>query len=172
MKNITRQQKGLACRQAGFTLVELALYGGLLSILLVVFMQILGSVLDAQLESESATSLEQASRFINARFIYDFLTSDSVASPSAFGQTGTVLVLTKAGQNYQYNVSGNNLVLTNGGSQNALNNYDTTVSNVSFTKIGNAGGKPTVRISFTLTGKTKRNGATESKIVQTTYGLR
>src|SRR3990172_6790072 len=48
----------------GFTIIELILYMGMLSILLAVLSQIFVSILNVQLESQSSSSIEQDSRYI------------------------------------------------------------------------------------------------------------
>jgi prepilin-type N-terminal cleavage/methylation domain-containing protein len=167
---MTRSAKTIS----GFTLIELLIYMGILSILLVVLSQIFGSVLDAQLESESTSAVHRDGRFILSKLSYDIHKAQSIVTPAAIGNQSTSLQLTIEGINYTYTVSSGNLEITSGLETNNLNSGDTTVSNLTFTRIGNsvANAKNTVRITYTITSKIVRPKGMETKDFQTTIGIR
>ena len=158
----------------GFTLVELLIYIGILSILLTVLAQIFGSILDAQLESEATSSVQQDGRFILSRLTYDIRRSDDIVVPAALGNQSTSLQLTIGGVSYTYSLNGGNLELTEGVETNSINGSDSTVSNLSFTRIGNSvvNAKNTIQIEYTVTTKVLRPKGLETKDFQTTIGIR
>jgi len=157
----------------GFTLVELLIYMGLLSIILVVLSQIFGSILDAQLESEATSSVHRDGRFILSKLTYDVHRANSIVLPASLGASSTSLQLDISGIN-TYSLNNGNLELTDSLGTNNLNSGDTIVSNLTFTRIGNsvANAKNTVRIFYTVTSKVIRPKGLETKDFQTTIGIR
>ena len=158
----------------GFTLIELLIYMGLLSIILVVLSQIFGSILDAQLESEASSSVHRDGRFILSKLSHDIHKAQSIVDPAAIGEQSTDLQLTIDGINYTYSIYNGNLEVASGTETNNLNSGDTTVSDLTFTRIGNsvANAKNTVRITYTITSKIVRPKGVETKDFQTTIGIR
>ena len=159
---------------SGFTLVELLIYMGLLSIILVVLSQIFGSILDAQLESQASSSVHRDGRFILSKLSHDIHKAQSIVDPAAIGEQSIDLQLTIDGINYIYSLDNGNLEVSDGVEANNLNSGDTTVSDLSFTRIGNsvANAKNTVRITYTITSKIVRPKGMETKDFQTTIGIR
>ena len=177
MKNYMRKFSILNSQfsiQRGFTLIELLIYMGLLSIFLVVLSQIFGTVLDAQLESQSTSAVHRDGRFILSKLTYDIHKAQSIVTPAAIGNQSTNLQLTIDGINYTYSVYNGNLEITNGVETNNLNSGDTSVSGLSFTRVGNtvANAKNTVQITYTITSKIVRPKGMETKDFQTTIGIR
>lgn len=167
MKKIFRNQKG-------FTLVELLLYMGIFSILIVALFQLLSSILDVQLESQSTAGVSQDGRFIVNRLSYDIQRSTSIISPS-LGSQGQSMQLSDGTTTYSYTLTNGNLILTSTppGTVDELNSYNTSVSNINFLRLGNAGGlADTITVSFTLTSKIIRRGGAPSKNFKTTIGIR
>lgn len=159
-----------SCR--GFTVVELILYMGILTILLTVLTEVFGSILDTQLESQAVSSVEQDARFILSRLTYDIMNAQSITTPINLGDQTQTLQLTKSGIDYTYSVAGGNFSLTDNFGTDQLNSFDSTISNLSFTRLGASSGKPTITIEFTLTSLTRQAKGPETKSFQTTVGLR
>jgi prepilin-type N-terminal cleavage/methylation domain-containing protein len=159
-------------RSRGFTLIELLIYMGILSIFIVVLASIFTSVLDTQISSQTTSSVAQDGRYIYTRLIYDINRAQAVTLPATLGQTTTSLQASISGQLYTYALSSGNLTVTNGINTINLNSSETAVSNLSFQRIGNAAGKHTFRILFTVTSRTPLHGLTDSENFQTTAGLR
>lgn len=146
---------------------------GMLSILLGVLMQIFVSVLDVQLESESTSSIDQDSRYILSRFMYDINRADkTIILPVNLGDTTSTLEIKIDNINYNYNLDAGNLEVTDDTGTYTLNSFDTTISNLTFQKLGILEGTNTIRINFTITGKTIKPGGVETKSFQTTVGTR
>jgi len=158
--------------QKGFTLIELILYMGLLSVLLLVLSQVFTTVLEGQINAEATSSVAQDGRYIYSRFIHDVHNADSVATPSALGEISESLVLSSNTLVYTYFLSNGNLYISDPTGTHQLNSFNTTVSDLVFQRIGNVAGKHTFQIHFTVTSKGELRGNNEIKIFQTTAGLR
>ncbi len=166
-------------KNRGFTLVEMLIYMGIFSIMLIALTQIFTSIIDVQLESQSNGSVSQDGQYILSRLTYDIQRAQDIATPSAqaLGTPSSTLGLVindVNGTSYTYASSSGNLVVTNNLGTNQLNGYDTSLSEVSFTRLGNsgAGNKNTITFSFTLTSKTARNSVYQSRTFQSSIGLR
>lgn len=157
---------------AGFTLVELLIYMGILSVILIVLTDILVAAFGVQASSQSTSQVAQDGRYIYSRLIYDINQASDVSTPSALGNTTNTLTLNKDGTTYTYALSGANLVVTDNSGTYQLNSVDTSLSSLQFQRIGNPGGKHTFRISFTVNGIINLNGRFDSKAFLTTAGLR
>lgn len=148
--------------------MELVLYMGLLVILLTILSSLFTTSIESQLGSQKFSAVQQDGRFILNRITYDLQNASSVITPSALGSSATTLVLVKDGVTYTYSLTGSNLLLDGV----RLNGFNTSVSNVSFQKLGNTGGKPTVKLAYTVTSLTLNNGTSDIKNYQTTVGLK
>ncbi len=161
-------------KKKAYTLVELLVFMGIFSVFLVVLTNILTSVLDVRQESESTSSVQQDGNFLLNRFSYDISRANAIITPSAIGSTTQSLNITVNGQSYVYALNSNNLQLTANGVSDNLNSVSTSISNLSFTRIGNSPGdnKDTIQVAFTVTSNIKKTSGLETKSFQTTVGLR
>lgn len=158
--------------RAGFTIVELLIYMAIMSILLVVLSNIFTSIIDVRLESESVSAVEQDGMYILSRFTYDIPRAQSITTPASLGASTNSLSIVVDGTAYTYAVNNNNLELTTSSGTDVLNSINTTISGLSFLRLGNSGGNNTIRITYTVTSVTLQNGNPETKQFQTTVGLR
>lgn len=156
----------------GFTLVEIIMYMGILTFLLLILTQLLSQVLSVQLESEATSSVQQDGRLILARLTYDINRAEDIVLPATPGASTDTLELTIDGVSNKYSLSTEDLVISNDLGLNNLNSYGTTISNLSFKRLGNVGGKPTITASFTLQSVTSREKGPEIKNFQITAGTR
>lgn len=154
--------------RSGFTILELTLYMGLLLILLAVISQLFTASLESQLASQTFSYTQQDGRYIMNRLTYDIQRATAVTTPSSLGGSSATLQMTVAGSTYTYSLTGQNLLL-NG---IRMNGFNTAISNLSFQKLGNTGGKPTIKFAYTVTSLTLKYGAAEVKNYQSTVGLR
>lgn len=158
--------------QRGFTIVELLIYMGILSIILGILSMIFVQIIDSQLESQATSSVEQDSRFLLSRFMYDINHASSIVSP-ALGATSNSFQIVREGVTYTYSINGNNdLQVATNTETDTLNGYDTSVSGLSFQQLGKLGGENSVRIELTLTSRTLRKSGPETRNVQTTVSTR
>jgi type II secretory pathway pseudopilin PulG len=160
--------------QKGTTMVELLLYMGILSILLVTLTSIFVSALDVQSESQATSSVEQDGNYILARLSYDIHRAQSINIPATNGATNNSFQIVIGGMNYTYSVDGNNnLILTDNLESNNLNNYNSSISNFSVQRLGNAGGvEDTLKINFTVTSRVRKISGFETRDFQTNLSLR
>ena len=156
----------------GFTVTELLIYMGLMSIFLVVLMGIFTAALKTKLASESTSGISQDSRYILSKLSYDVNNADSVTLP-ALGVTSSSLQIVASGSASTYAINGGNLVRTTGGVSTNLNGADTQLDSISFKNIGNPGGKPTIQVVYTVRSKMIiPGGRTETQTINTTVGTR
>jgi type II secretory pathway pseudopilin PulG len=161
--------------ESGITIIELVIYIGLLSIFMLVLLDVFITVLNARLETESTSTLNQDTRYILTRLAYDIGNADSVVLPAALGDSGNVLKITKGGITETFSIDAlGNLILDDGVSPQKLNGVDTALTDISFKKIGNPeeGDKPTVKISFTVKSLIIRQAGEQTRTVDTTIGTR
>lgn len=142
-----------------FTLVEILIYMGIMAVFVTVLTNIFLSVLEIQIESSSTSLVEIDGRYILSRLIYDIHQAAGITTPSSPGQTTSSLVL----NTHSFTVSNGALLID---STDNLTNIDTTISNFSVTRLGNALDNDTLQISFDLA-----HGA-EARSYQTTVSLR
>lgn len=175
MKIIKFLNKKSIFSQRGVTVVELLLYMAILSALLTILTSVFVSALDVQSESQTTSSVEQDGNYILARLAYDIHRGQNINIPSYNGlPVSNNFQIVINGVNYTYSIDvNNNLILTNNLGVNNLNNYGTSISDFSIQRLGNVGGiENTLRVSFTVTSRTKRISGYESKNFQTNLSLR
>lgn len=165
MRNILNKSKGT-------TLIELLIYMAILSVMLIVTTDILVSILDLKIESEATTYVEQDGRYILSKIGYDAGRASAITTPSAIGDTTATLTLVIAGENFDYQIVSNNFQLTNNSGTFNLNSNQTAVGSASFRKIGNALGKQTVIVEFTINSIAQRPAGIETRNYRSTFGLR
>lgn len=159
-------------QKRGFTIVELLVYMGLMSIFLVVLLGIFTASLNAKLASESTSGVSQDSRYILSKLSYDINNADSIVLPG-LGETSASLQMVTSGSTSTYAISGGNLVKTENGVSMNLNGIDTQLSSISFKNIGNPEGKPTIQVVYTLGSKIiVQGGQTQTQTINTTIGTR
>lgn len=160
--------------QKGITVIEMILYMTILSALLTMLTSIFVSALDVQSESNASSSVEQDGNYILARLAYDIHRAQSINIPVTNGDTSDNFQIAINSVNYSYSVNlNNNLIISNDLGVNNLNNYATSVSDFLVQRLGNTGGiEDTLKINFTLSGRTKRVSGVETKNFQTNLSLR
>lgn len=159
-------------RFKGFTLVELLIYMGLISALLLVMTELFGAIFDVKIETEATSAVQEDGGFIVRRLIYDVSRSTAITTPASYGGNSASLVLTIGGVANTYVLSNGVLQVTNGAGTDRLSSSETTISGLNFQKVGSEVGNETVRVTFTTTSVAQRNSGSESRNLQTTIGRR
>lgn len=160
-------------KQKGITLIEVILYIALLSIFILVLLDIFMGGLNLQFESQATSAVQTDGQFIMARLMWDLKNADSLTAPAALGGSSSTLVFISSGISYTYSLSGGILSLSRSGETLALNSLESNISSITFTRLGNVGGKPTIKVDFTINGNTIKSGNNiETRTYQTTFGLR
>ena len=158
--------------QSGFTLIEMYIYMVILAVFLLVMTDLLVGVLNAQLESQAVSSVEQDGRFILARLSYDINRTNAIVDPGGLGSSSAGLVLDIEGDTYSYSLEGNDLILTSTLGSGKLNSSESLISDLNFETIGNIGGRETVRLNFKVSSKARQSSGQEERTFQTTIGRR
>lgn len=156
----------------GFTLLELIIYMGIFSMVLLILVQIFGVALDIMGESQAKSTVAQDGEYINLRLGYDIKRAEKVVLPSALGGESQNLQIVISGENYSYSLVNGKLKITNNAGADDLSGFDITVSNLKFKRLGYENGKDNIVVSFTLSSKTLYRGKTETRNFQTAFGLR
>jgi type II secretory pathway pseudopilin PulG len=159
-------------KTSGFTLLETIIYVSILCLFIMILTQTFTTILDAQLESQATSSVEEDGNYILTRLNYDIRRAENVTIPANLGDQNTSLQMTVGGINYTYNLNNGNLLLTDNSGTNQLNSSETTISNLKFTKLGNIGGKSSIQITITVSSVTLVGTNREIRNYQTTAGLR
>jgi hypothetical protein len=157
----------------GTTLIELLIYIGLLSIFIGVLTSLFSTAIDIQLGTQSTSALAIDSSYILSRLKYDIQRAQAITTPASLGVNSSILVLSINGVDYTYTKDSNgNLTCTNNLGTINLNSYLASVSTVTFTRIGNAGGaEPTVKIIMTITSRVVQPKGFETQNISTTVAL-
>ena len=156
----------------GFTLIELSLFMGLFMIIIGVLMTLFSSIVQKQLEVQSVSAVEADSKFILSRLAYDIQRSDAIVVPNSLGDTTTSLVLSIDSDTYTYDLSGGTIQLTTNTGTSVLNSIRSTVSNISFKRLGNTAGTHAIELTYTVTSTVTRTQGPETKTMQTVIGTR
>lgn len=158
--------------QSGLTLIELLIFMSLYSVLLVIIMSVFTATIDIKLSSEATSNVQEDGNFLMSRLSYDVLRANSITLPD-LGDTNSSLELNIDGESYTYELNNTNLELTNDAGTDQLNMYNTSITDLSFTRLGETSGKNTLQISFTINSRiANTSGVTETKDFQTTLGTR
>lgn len=155
----------------GVTLVELLIYMALVSMFMIILVELFTSILKLELTTQSTSSLASDTRFIVARMGYDIENAKSISTPATLGQTTTSLTFQDtSGTTYTYTRDLNNNLTLNG---IQINSSDTSISDISFQRIGFDLTKPsTVQVKFTITSNIVESNSPRTQVIQTTYGTR
>ncbi len=155
----------------GFTLIEIIVYFGLLSVILLIITNLFLSISESFLESKSKSSVVIEGNFVLERLAYDIRRADKIVSPGSPGDSGSILNLKIGADNYIYSLSGPEINLQAPASSAVpITGSLVTASNLKFTSIGSAEGKPTVLIDFTLSGSSTEGPKTQN--FNTVVGIR
>ena len=117
-------------KRKAFTIVELVVYMGILSVLLVVFIDMFATLVNRQLETESLSSVQQDANYLLSRLTYDFSQSKNIQTPSSPGSPSATLTLLNGSTSYYYFLKSDNLISSHSGILDQLNSSETTISNV------------------------------------------
>ncbi len=161
----------------GFTLIELIVFMGILSILLLMLSTLFTSIINVQLESEGYSSIDMDGRYILSKFTHDFQSADTVDSINnyidtpATGSAGQILKIKINSVLYTYSGSTSGSLQLVTPTLNNLTSSDSSISGLFFQRIGSGGNKDTIRINFRLTSKITRPDLPKFRDFQTTLSM-
>jgi hypothetical protein len=158
--------------QRGVSFIEVLLVMGMLSIFLMVMATIFTATIDTQTQTQGYSATLSDGRFIMARLNYDIARASAINTPASLGNTTASLVMTIGGNSYTYALSGSKLQLTDATGTADLSDYNATVSALSFQRLGNTGGKETIRYSFTITATAQQGSGAQTQTFTSTVERR
>lgn len=163
----------VSSHRSGFSIIEMLIYIGIVSVFLVVLGGLFVSILTAQLDAQSTSSIDQDNRYIQARMAYDIHRADNILTPAALGTPASSFSLDIGGVTYTYSIINNQLNLTASGNTQSLTSYASQVSGFTVTRLGNVAGKQSLQISYTLTSLVSTlNQTSQVRNVTTTVAVR
>jgi hypothetical protein len=154
------------------TIVELALYMGIFSLLLLVFVEMFALLVNRQLETESLSSVQQDANYLFARFSYDFSQATSINTPASPGAPTANLILLIGASNREYFLDSGKLTSSQNGIINQLNSSETTLSNLTFQRLGMGDAFDVIQIKCNIESKTKKQSGYDITHFSTTLGIR
>ncbi|HRN69995.1 MAG TPA: hypothetical protein PLS49_02310 [Candidatus Woesebacteria bacterium] len=167
-----KQYNNRTINRHAFTLIELLLFMGLFTIILGVLTNLFSVIIDTQSEVQSTSAVENDSKFITTRMMYDIQRASTISVPASLGAQTSTLSLLIDGNIYQYSVNNGNLVVTTGTQSDMLNSSLTQISTISFQRLGNVGGKHAIRLHFIIEDRNETAAGSERKEIETLIGLR
>lgn len=154
-----------------FSLIELIIFMGIFSVLILVFTDIFISSLKTKSISESTAYVNQDARFIFAKLSQDVNNASSIDFPALRGIANS-LILRLYGQQETFRLNNGNLELVDESGVHILNSVNTTITNLAFKRLGNEGGKNTIKINITVESKKSVNNKKQVISLETAAGLR
>jgi len=162
--------------QKGASLIELLLYFSLFGILLTVVTDVMLRTSEFSLEAASKNDLQGDVRFITSRLAYDIHQASLVTTPANLGDSSQTLVLTVGTETHTYTLSGSNLAYertVGANTQTAnINRNKVVVTSLNFQRLGNSGGKPTVKVTMELESVKREKAGPAKKMLKTVIGTR
>lgn len=155
--------------RTGFTLVELLVVMGIMSILIVILSEVFGAILTMKLRSEATTAVAQDSRYLLSRLSYDISRASQINST-----TGSTLSLTIDGDTYLYQLDGTTMTLSiNGSSPQSLSGTLTLIDSLTFTRLADLGSTESVQIVLNMESAIPLpGGSTGARELTTTVATR
>ena len=157
--------------EKGFTLIELILFMGIFSILIIIFTDIFITSLKTKSIAESTAFVNQDARFIFAKLTNDINNANSIVYPE-LGGTSNSLTLILYGQLETIQIKNGNIELVDVNGTHALNSVNTLISNIAFNRLGNIDGKNSIKINITVESRTTVNNRHQIINLETAAGLR
>jgi len=152
--------------------VELLIYLGLATIMLIVLSELFVSILNESAETQNYSAVQTDGRYITARLRYSINNADSITTPANLGGTSNELTIVTGGNQFHYYVNGDKLYLNDGTGDYLMSNLDTKITELKFSRQGNVAGKPVISISFTASSGISNTAQYESQTFVGAGGLR
>ena len=163
-------------KKRGFSLLELLIYIGVLSIIVVVITNILISLSNSNSQSQARSEVNSSVRFASELLQQDLKNASAVSVPS-FGNPSTSLTLVRNNKTITYDVSEGVLRRTEGQNDPSnITNSSVIVSSVTFTRIENTNAvfdktNVSIKIKMTFTYNSAVPSLTYSTSLENTVSL-
>ena len=169
-------------KNQGFTLLETMIYFTLLSIILLVVVDLFFRISESSLDSSTKNALETEGAYVLNRIAYDIHrldlnNGDILWAPLNPGDSTPYLIAKINTKNYIYLKNPNDGEIIFGEFFiviDRLTSNSVQLDNpMSFTHISNPGGKPTIKVEFTLKSTTQsKDGTFESRDFESVFSIR
>lgn len=159
-------------KQKGFTLVELLVYFGLFSILLIVINSLFITSLEQQTQDLARSALQQESEYILSKLKYDIYNADYVTLPADVGDQSQSLVLVKNGVTSTYALAGERLTKSSGGETWSLTSSRVEVSNLQFQNQSGSDLSQTIGITVVINSYQEDGKASSTRTISTSVTRR
>ena len=159
-------------RQQGFTLVELLVYFGLFSILLVVINSLFITSLEQQTQDLARSALQQESEYILSKLKYDIYNADDVTFPANAGDQSQSLTLVKNGTTSTYALDNERLTKTSGVETWFLTSSRVDVSALQFQNQSGSDLSQTIGITVVINSDQEDARSSATRTISTTVTRR
>ena len=159
-------------RRKGFTIIELVIYMSILSVLLLFFTELFATLVNKQLETESVSSVQQDANYLLSRLSYDFGRASHISLPTTPGAPVSSMQLMIGPKYYNFSSNSGNMIIEQGGIQSILNSSETTISNLTFQRLGVGNAADVVQVKFDITSRIKQQAGYDVTHFSTTLGIR
>lgn len=152
--------------------MEMVVYMGILSILLLLFIDMFAMLVNKQLETEGISAVQQDAQYVFSRLSYDFGRANSISLPTSPSSPAATLRLLIDSTLFTYSASSSALIATASGSINQLNSAHTSISNLTFQRLGTGNRSDVIQVRCDISSKVKKQSGYEVTHFATTYGIR
>lgn len=156
----------------GIALIELLIFMGLFSIVLAILTSLFSILIQENLTVKGVSAVESDSAYILARLQYDMDRASDILTPATNGESSDTLQLQIDDTDYSYSVSNDSLMFTSPLESVQLQSVRSRVTQALFERIGNVGGKPTIRISIILESVSQNASGPETSRISTVLGIK
>lgn len=156
----------------GFSLIELVVYMGVFAVFISITTSIFTTVLGVQIESQSTSTVQQNGTYLIERLSYDIHRAEDINIPVSAGIQTQELELLINGEVFTYSLNMGTLELTNNSGTHTMNSSDITITNLSFLRLGNPGGKHSLTIDIAFESTLADASGPEELSLHTTLGIR
>jgi len=152
----------------GSTIIELVIYSALFITLLLVVSSVFATSFSLQRESESASYVQQDSRYIFQRLEYDIHRADDISIPSSSGSSSEVLQLSEGINILRYSVVDGVLYIDVNGAVERLNSNVTQIRSIEFVR----GEGETISVTIVIASLIEGEAEGDESVLQTTIRRR
>ncbi len=159
---------------SGFTIIELLLYLGLLSLVLLVVVDLLLNLGEFDLKSKAQSNVQREASFITTRLNFDIHRASSINLPLASGNSGNSLSLQIGSETLIYSLNGTDLEISEvqSGRTAKLNSNLTKITSLNFLRLGSSLSKPSLKFNFEIGNLNPTKQGEVTKIYEATVGTR
>lgn len=156
----------------GVTLIELLIVMGILPLLLLVISSTFGTFMEGQEQAVAQAAINQEQQYLLRKIDYDIVSASDVLLPAADGETGSVLQLQQGADTVYYSPSAITLMRSVDGVSTPVTTTRVLLDSFTVQRLGNAEGKDSIRLTFSLSSTASAQLGLLSRSVTTTYTLR